>query len=80
MEPSPRVLAGRNGDAQCLAASVSESGHEGRWSVECLEGDERLPVSLHRLSINRKLSYYAFRFVPSLFQNCVVSVFSGSYI
>jgi hypothetical protein len=48
MGPSPMALAGRNGDAQCLAASVSESGHGGRWSVECLEGDERLPVSLHR--------------------------------
>lgn len=31
MEPS-WVLAGRNGDAQCLAASVSESGHEGSES------------------------------------------------
>jgi hypothetical protein len=29
MEPSPRASAGRIGDAQCLAASVSESGHEG---------------------------------------------------
>ncbi len=37
MEPSPRALAGRNGDAQCLTASVSESGYEGRWSVECLK-------------------------------------------
>ncbi len=48
MEPSPRAMAGRNGDAQCVAASVSESGYEGRWSVECLEGDVCVPVSQHR--------------------------------
>jgi hypothetical protein len=45
MGPSRRALAGRNGDAQCLAASVSELGEEGRWSVECLKRDVCLPVS-----------------------------------
>ena len=35
MGPSRGLWLDETGDAKCLAASVSESGHEGRWSVEC---------------------------------------------